>query len=119
VERVSQLLTQGGVYLARLDPAKHMEIGKIRPVVILTGQFILDIQPLSIFVCPLSSKSYEECSNLHVQLPPRDKLQKTSFALIEHCCSIATQRLVEKRIAQLTTHELELIFTRISYMCNI
>lgn len=36
-------LTQGGVYLARLDPAKHVEIEKIRPVVILMGQFTLQV----------------------------------------------------------------------------
>ena len=112
-------LTQGGVYLARLDPSKHTEIGKIRPVVILMGQFILDIQPQSVLVCPLSSKSYDDCTYLHVHLPPRDNLQKESFALIEHCRSILVQRLIEPRLAQLTPRELELIFTRLRYMCDI
>lgn len=73
------LLTQGGVYLARLDPSKHAEVGKIRPVVILMGQFILDIQPTSVLICPLSSQSYSGCSHLHVALSPRDSLQKTAM----------------------------------------
>ncbi len=112
-------LTQGGVYLARLDPSKHAEIGKIRPVVILMGQFILDVQPASVFICPLSSRSYPECAQLHVALPPRDSLQKESFALIEHCRSISVRRLVEKRIAQLTAQELGLIYIRLRQMCNM
>lgn len=112
-------LTQGGVYLARLDPSKHAEVGKIRPVVILMGQFILDIKPLSVLVCPLSSQSYEGCSSLHVQLPPRDNLQKESFALVEHCRSISIKRLIEPRLAQLTPDELALIFTRLRHMCNM
>lgn len=112
-------LTQGGVYLARLDPSKHAEVGKIRPVIILMGQFILDIQPVAVLVCPLSSQSYEGCSHLHVQLPPRDNLQKESFALVEHCRSISVKRLVEPRLAQLTSNELELIFTRLRHMCNM
>lgn len=42
-------LTRGGVYLARLDPAKHIEVGKIRPIVILTAQLILDSTPEILF----------------------------------------------------------------------
>jgi len=113
------LLTQGGVYLARLDPSKHAEVGKIRPVVILMGQFILDVQPVTVLVCPLSSQSYEGCSHLHVQLPPRDNLQRESFALVEHCRSISVKRIVEPRLAQLTSNELELIFKRLRHMCNM
>jgi len=112
-------LTQGGVYLARLDPSKYVEVGKIRPVVILMGQFILDIQPLSVLVCPLSSQSYAGCSHLHVHLPPRDNLQKESFALVEHCRSISIKRLIDPRLAQLTMDELALIFTRLRHMCNM
>lgn len=118
VERIT-LLTQGGVYLARLDPSKHAEVRKIRPVVVLMGQFVLDVQPASVLVCPLSSQSYPECSQLHVALPPRDSLQKDSYALVEHCRSISVQRLIEPRLAQLTTKELGLIFIRLRHMCNM
>jgi mRNA interferase MazF len=118
VDRITPL-TQGGVYLARLDPAKHVEIGKIRPVIILTGQFILNIQQLSVLICPLSSRSYEGCSHLHVHLPPRDRLQKESFALVEHCRSVSIKRLSEPRLTQLTSDELALIFTRLRYMCDM
>ena len=38
-------LTRGGVYLARLDPARGAEVGKLRPVVILTAQALLDVNP--------------------------------------------------------------------------
>ena len=113
------LLTQGGVYLARLDPSKHAEVGRIRPVVVLMSQFVLDIQPVSVLVCPLSSQSYPECSQLHVALPPRDSLQKDSYALVEHCRSISIKRLIEPRLAQLTMQELGLIFVRLRHMCNM
>lgn len=112
-------LTQGGVYLARLDPSKHAEVGKIRPVVVLMGQFVLDVQPTSVLVCPLSSQSYPECLQLHVSLPPRDSLQKNSYALVEHCRSISVKRLILPRLAQLTSKELGLIFIRLRHMCNM
>lgn len=112
-------LTQGGIYLARLDPAKHAEVGKIRPVIILMGQFILDIAPLSVLICPLSSRSYPGCADLHVHLSPRDNLQKDSYALVEHCRSISVKRLHDPRLAQVTKEELRMIFTRLQRMCDM
>ncbi len=63
-----EILTRGGVYLGKLNPAKHDEIGKVRPVIILNSQLILDSMPPIIFICPLSSQSQKEFSNLHYEL---------------------------------------------------
>lgn len=112
-------LTQGGVYLSKLDPAKHNEVGKIRPVVILTGQFLLDISPEIIFICPLSSQSYPAFSALHVALAPRDGLLRKSYALTEHCRSISVQRLRESRLAQLTAEEISLILERLQRLVGL
>ncbi len=108
------ILSRGGIYLAKLDPSKAAEVGKIRPVVILTAQEILNIIPPIVFVCPLSSQSRSEFSSLHVELPPRDNLQVTSFALVEHCKSITIRRLIYPRLAQLTDTELSLILHRLN-----
>lgn len=110
------ILIRGGVYLARLDPAKGAEIGKIRPVTILMSQFLLDKFPPIIFICPLSSHSNPGFSGLHLELPARDNLQVTSWALIEHCRSIATRRLIHPRLSQLSTVELSEITRRLKYM---
>jgi mRNA interferase MazF len=106
-------LTRGGVYLARLDPAKHVEVGKIRPVIILTAQPILNTTPEILFICPLSSQSYPEFSALHLELAPRDSLLKTSYALIEHCRSISIQRLSPTRLAQLMPDEIAVMMSRL------
>lgn len=114
-----EILTRGGIYLAKLDPAKKSEVGKIRPVALLTAQIILDVKPPTVFVCPLSSKSYKELRQLHVELPPRDNLQVTSFALVEHCRSIAISRLMHPRLAQMTTNEIALILHRLQRMVGL
>ena len=36
------IFQRGGIYLAKLNPTKYDEIGKLRPVVILTSQNILN-----------------------------------------------------------------------------
>lgn len=103
------ILTRGGIYLAKLDPSKKSEVGKIRPVTLLTSQIILDSRPPIIFICPLSSKSHKEYHHLHVELMPRDNLEVISYALVEHCRSIGIGRLIYPRLAQMTTQEVSLI----------
>ena len=67
-------LTRGGVYPAGLDRAKGAEVGNLRPVVVLTGQFLLDMRPPHVFVCPLSGRSDPDYQALHLSLPARDNL---------------------------------------------
>lgn len=114
-----EIITQGGVYLAKLDPVKKREIGKIRPIIILTAQAILDAGVSLLFICPLSSQSYPTFANLHVELPARDQLQVTSYALVEHCRAITLERLTGSRIAQITSEELRMITHRLQRLIGL
>lgn len=111
-----ETLSRGGIYLAKLNPAKKSEVGKVRPVAILTSQTILNVNPLIVFICPLSSQSHPEFQRLHLELPARDSLRVTSYGLVEHCRSISTDRLTLPRIAQLTTTEIDMILHRLQIM---
>jgi mRNA interferase MazF len=106
-------LTRGGIYLARLDPAKGAEIGKLRPVAVLSAEEILKAEPPLVFVCPLSSRSDPGFASLHLPLPARDALKVPSFALVEHCRAMSSRRLKPCRIAQLTAEELDAILNRL------
>ncbi len=107
------LLTRGGVYLARLDPAKGAEVGKLRPVVVLTDQFLLDVKPAHVFVCPLSGRSNQDYQALHLSLPARDNFKVQSYALVEHCRAISIRRLQSERLAKLEIDELNEIIRRL------
>ena len=112
-------LSRGGIYLARLDPAKGAEIGKLRPVAVLLAEVLLDVDPLVVFVCPLSSRSDAALKALHVELPPRDRLKVSSFALVEHCRGISRNRILSDRISQLTQSELALILHRLQRLVGL
>ena len=101
------------MYLARLDPVKGAEVGKLRPVVILTDQSLLDVKPAHIFVCPLSGRSNPDYQALHVALPARDSLKVQSYALVEHCRSISIRRLQSDRLAKIEVDELNEIIRRL------
>ena len=113
------ILQRGGIYLATLDPAKGAGIGKLRPVVVLSAQRILDIDPPVVFICPLSSQSFPAFETLHVILEPRDRLLKISYALVEHCRSISRQRLRPDRIAMLSTAEIALVVHRLQRLLDL
>ena len=109
-----KILIRGGIYLAKLNPAKTSEVGKVRPVIILNAQKILDMSPPVIFVCPLSSKSHSDFGSIHLRLKPRDNLEVESFALIEHCRAIGITRIIYPGIANVTNMELSSIITRLN-----
>ena len=112
-------LTRGGVYLARLDPAKGAEVGKLRPVVVLTDDTLLQIKPAHVFICPLSSWSEPAYEALHLALSARDNLRINSFALVEHCRAVSVRRLLNERLAQLDTGEVNEIARRLQRMCGL
>src|SRR3982751_1571179 len=114
-----EFLIRGGIYLARLDPAKASEVGKIRPVVILTAQLYLEINSPLVFICPLSSQSQPEFNKLHIKLPARDKLLVESFALVEHCRAISIKRIIHPKLAQLNSVELKAVLHCLKLMVDI
>lgn len=112
----NSMLTQGGVYLVKLNPSKRDEVGKVRPSIVLTNQEILESSPPVVFICPLSSKSKAAFRHVHLEIPPRDSLKKKSFALIEHCRSISVERISSKRLAMLAAHEIHTIIQRFALL---
>jgi mRNA interferase MazF len=117
-----KIFLRGSVHHAKLgqhDPTKFdlaikHELGKIRPVVILTTQKVLDLVPSIVFVCPLSSQRESTLSALHeyrFEMEARDKLKVKSYAVVEHCRAIAVNRIVKTKLTQATEEELEGIIT--------
>jgi mRNA interferase MazF len=109
-----KILVRGGIYLAKLNPAKTFEVGKVRPVIILNAQKILDISPPIVFVCPLSSKSHSNFASIHLKIAPRGNLEVESFALVEHCRGIGIARIIFPQIANLSEIELTDIISRLN-----
>lgn len=112
-------LTRGGIYLARLNPAKKDEVGKVRPVIILNSQEILNSSPPIIFICPLSSQSHPNFKALHVELDIRDNLKVKSYALVEHCRSITLNRIIHPRLAQITFAELNNVLHKLQLLIGL
>lgn len=97
---------RGDVVLARLNPNQGAEIGKIRPVVVLTQTRLIEAGLPMVMVVPLTSVFWPELAALRVEVAARERLLKTSYAVIEQTRSIDRARIQETPLTRLNETEL-------------
>jgi len=104
-------MKRADVVLANLNPSKGKEIGKFRPVIILTDtKFItpnLNLDSGMVFIVPLTSKLWKKLIGMRVVIEPRDNLLQTSYAVIEQARSIDISRINPVVLTSLSDTELE------------
>jgi mRNA interferase MazF len=98
-------LIRGGIYLARLSPTKGAEPGKVRPVVILQRQEILDIYP-TVVVAPITSKLKGKYP-VRLFIKARERLERDSAVMVDQIRAIDVSRIVPDRLASLTREEMQ------------
>ena len=117
---MTQHLKRGQVIIAKLNPNVGHEIGKIRPVIILTDDLLLSSKIPMVMVTPLSTQYWPELAALRVQISPRERLLKTSYAVIEQTRSIDATRLsVSDVLTELTSTELNQLESQLKYLIGL
>ena len=86
---------QGEIWLANLNPGKGTEPGKIRPVLILQNQALLDADHPSTLVIPLTTTIVENAEPLRIRITADGKLNKDSDLLMDQIRAIDNKRLIE------------------------
>jgi len=98
-------LIRGGIYLAKLSPAKGAEPGKTRPVVIIQRQEILGNYP-TVLIAPITSNLKGKYP-MRLFIKARERLEKNSAVMIDQIRAIDLSRLIPDRIASLTIEEMK------------
>jgi len=98
-------LIRGGIYLAKLSPAKGAEPGKTRPVLIIQRQEILGNYP-TVLVAPITSNLKGKYP-MRLFIKARERLERDSAVMIDQVRAIDLSRLIPDRIASLTRDEME------------
>jgi len=111
VGRVS--VQRGGVYLVQLDPRKGMEVGKLRPCVVVQSDILNEVGLKTVVVVPLSSRMNSATEFLRVKISARDALLKTSFALVEHIRGVSIARIKSEKLTQLSEREIDTLFQKL------
>lgn len=85
----------GEVWLADLSPKIGTELGKLRPVLVIQDQMLLDAEHPSTLIVPLTTNLIDNAEPLRIRIKPEDKLQKESDIIIDQIRAIDNKRLVK------------------------
>lgn len=92
-------LERGAIYLANLNPGRGSEPGKVRPVLVVQDQGLLDAGHPSTLVIPLTTTLMDDAEPLRIRLFAQDKLEKDSDLLIDQLRAIDNRRLLGEALA--------------------
>lgn len=107
-------LNFGEVRLADLNPRVGTELGKLRPVLIIQNQILLDIDHPSTLIVPLTTNLIDEAQPLRIRIKAQDKLQKDSDLLIDQIRAIDNQRLNSMVLTVCDKRFMEIVFRAIT-----
>ena len=100
------MFKKGEIYLARLNPRKYNEVGKVRPVFIYQTDMLNDIGHPTTIVLPLSIYLIDGAYPLRYRVTSRDKLEKDSDVLCDQIRAIDNQRIISESLTQLSYQEI-------------
>lgn len=108
---MTQKLKKGEIWLANLNPSKRgTEPGKIRPVLILQAQALLDVFHPSTLIIPLTTNLIENANPLRIRVNAQNKLEKESDLLIDQMRAIDNKRLVDGPLTIISKDQMKLIY---------
>lgn len=97
---MTQKLNFGEIWLADLSPKIETEIGteigKLRPVLIIQNQLLLDANHPSSLIAPLTTNLIDNAEPLRIRIEPKDYLHKESDVIIDQIRAIDNQRLTKE-----------------------
>jgi mRNA interferase MazF len=94
---------RGSVWLANLNPGHGTEPGKIRPVLIVQSQALLDAEHPSTLVVPLTTRLIDNAEPLRLRINAESELDKDSDLLLDQLRAIDNKRLVQGPLLQCTS----------------
>ena len=91
---------RGSVWLANLNPGRRTEPGKIRPVLVVQSQALLDAEHPSTLIIPLTSHLINDAEPLRLRIYAQEGLDKDSDLLLDQLRAIDNKRLVQGPLLQ-------------------
>ena len=103
---MTSAIRRGQVWVANLNPNRGREAGKIRPVVIVQGDWLSVAQSRTVVVLPLTSDVRREAEPLRVTIGARGGLRMDSQVVVEQPRTLDRRRLGEGPVTELSGEEM-------------
>ena len=100
----------GEIWLANLNPGRGSEPGKIRPVLILQNQALLDAGHPSTLIIPLTTNLVDNAEPLRLRVVARGDLNKDSDLLVDQLRAIDNKRLIDGPLLRLDDEALGQVY---------
>ncbi len=113
------MFKKGEIYLAKLNPKKGNEVGKIRPVLIYQTDLLNDCEHPTTIVLPISTVLIDGAYPLRYRIDKRDKLEKTSDILCDQIRALDNTRIIPELLTSLTFIEMLEIDKQIKVILDI
>jgi len=107
-------MQHGQIWVASFKPWRGMEVGKARPCVILQADWLISESTGTVIALPLTSQLWQGGDALRVEIPPRLRLRKTSWVMIDKIQALDSGRFREGPLTSLTESEMALIKQRLA-----
>jgi mRNA interferase MazF len=102
-------MRRGEIWVGNLNPNRGNEVGKIRPVLILQADFLIEQGEPTIIVLPLTTQVRKSKEPLHVTVPARDRLRQTCQVMTEQPRTLDRTRLADGPLTKLSTEEMRAV----------
>ena len=113
------MFQKGEIYLAKLNPKKGNEVGKIRPVLIYQTNFLNECKHSTTIILPISTILIDDAYPLRYRITSRDKLDKTSDVLCDQIRALDNQRILDGLLTKLTYKEMLEIDKQVKIILDI
>ena len=105
-EGMTTAIRRGQVWIANLNPNRGREVGKIRPVLIVQGNWLSAANTRTVVVLPLTSDVRPEVEPLRVTISARGGLHMDSQVIVDQPRTLDRRRLGEGPLTELSHDEM-------------
>lgn len=109
----------GEIWLANLNPGRGSEPGKIRPVLILQNQALLDAGHPSTLIIPLTTNLVDDAEPLRLRVVARGDLNKDSDLLVDQLRAIDNKRLIDGPLLRLDDEALGQVYQAVGEVLGL
>jgi mRNA interferase MazF len=99
-------MRRGEIWIANLNPSRGREIGKIRPVLIVQADELIDAGTPMLVVLPLTTQVHPEFRLWRITVPARDRLDETCQIVVDQPRALDRARIGAGPLTVLTPAEL-------------
>lgn len=96
---MAQKINHGETWLANFNPSHGTDSGKIKPVLVIQSQALLDCGSPTTIIIPLTTKLHDNAEPLPLRISAQKQLKEDSDLMLDQIRAIDNKRLVSGPLA--------------------